>query len=551
MNYNITLENIAIEAISELKNEISSEIKNSLILQYRVSLNEFKSLISEYFDKFNKDFREKYTFYFNKYRNFLLNRNEKINSSFNEITSITTLIKEGFENGLNYSLNEFENLINEGIFLKIINNEEKINIIFNELFDNISFSVPNIELNLENNINNLKLICDQELKKEEDIFKDNILELIVKGFNYTVKTFMNEKGKSFIENIFLNDYENKIMSKLDYILNKFKEIDEYIKLVIDGLYNINSYVFDSIKEVYYLFLNYINDGLNQNKLNIKILKKIMEFKYDSAKKIVYYFNSYILDILNSNLLKNKISPKVQFLIPNDIPSVIKLNMSKFYYDLFNYSILENIYNTYNIQIIEKKEKIIQEVNKLRMERINQIENNVQSPINDPLASTIVEYKNLNDSFSEISNDFLYNLSDTKKTNIYNLLSNQTLKKYLQEIPNKYMQCYNYIQNNISHKVLINVDLKDFKKNLNSPNLDNFEEIGENFKTKLDEIFKNFEIKTNYNQQINNNKTIKSINFNSGNLNNNIQIESIQSIINQIDIKFSNLFKIQNKNLIKI
>ncbi len=137
-----------------------------------------------------------------------------------------------------------------------------------------------------------------------------------------------------------------------------------------------------------------------------------------------------------------------------------------------------------------------------------------------------------------------------------MLSNQTLKKYLQEIPNKYMYCYNYSQNKILSNVFINVDLKDFKKNLNSPNLenlDNFEEIEENFKTKLDEIFKNFEakIKTNYNQQTNNNETIKPINPNLRNLNNNIQIESIQSIIDQIDIKFANLFKIQNKNLIKI
>ena len=44
-----------------------------------------------------------------------------------------------------------------------------------------------------NNIMNLKITCEQELKREEDSFKDKILDFIVIGFNNSVKAFINEK----------------------------------------------------------------------------------------------------------------------------------------------------------------------------------------------------------------------------------------------------------------------------------------------------------------------------------------------------------------------
>ena len=217
MNYNLTLNDILSDAISELKNEISYKIKNNLEFRYQDPLQEFKNVINKYFEKFNFDFKENYRFFFDSYRVILLDRTEQIQSdSIEVITSLTPLIKEGFENGLKDSLYEIGNLINENNFSIKFNNETTINNILNKLFMNIALTIPNIESNLNPNINNLKDSCNQELKREKDIFKDNVTDTIIKGFNNTVETFIKVKGKSYLENLFLDDYENKIRTKLDY-----------------------------------------------------------------------------------------------------------------------------------------------------------------------------------------------------------------------------------------------------------------------------------------------------------------------------------------------
>ena len=148
LDYNITLLTILEEAIIELKNEISSNIKSNFTSQYQIPINQFKDVINVYFDKFNNDFRSNYLFYFNSFRNVLLQSTEQTKSTTYEVTSLTTLIKEGFENGLNYGLKEIENLINQNNFSKRINNKDKINEILNKIFSNIGLTIPNIGLKI-------------------------------------------------------------------------------------------------------------------------------------------------------------------------------------------------------------------------------------------------------------------------------------------------------------------------------------------------------------------------------------------------------------------
>ena len=58
LNYNLILNDILSDAISELKNEISYKIKNNLEFRYQNPLQEFKNLINKYFKKFNYNFKE-------------------------------------------------------------------------------------------------------------------------------------------------------------------------------------------------------------------------------------------------------------------------------------------------------------------------------------------------------------------------------------------------------------------------------------------------------------------------------------------------------------
>ena len=562
LDYTITLESIVLEAIIELKNEISSKIKTNLTLQYQLPLNEFKNVINEYFDKFNNDFRGNYRYFFNGYINELSKSTEIIKSTSNEITSITALIKEGFENGLNVGLNGIEKLINQNNFSKSINNKTAINNILNKLFSNIALTYPNVDLNLNNNINNLKVTCVQELKREKDLFKDEILEYIIKGFNKTVKSFINGIGKSYLENIYSNDYNNKIVSKLDYILNQCIEIDEYLYLVIDGIYDSDSYLTNSVKEVYFQLMNYINDGISQDKVSAKILKKLLDFKYDSAKKIVEYFKEYTLGILTSDSFKNSLSLQVRELIPTYIPLTITLNFTNFYYEILDSAYLKNIHNIYSTKIDEKRENIIKRVERSRFERALQI-GGIGQGMSNNLASAITEYNKLNATLSKINNDFYFDLSNSKKQNAYNLLANGTLKQFLSEIPNQYKQNYEKIQRNITNNVFINIDLTSFYIKLNDlknknnliNSFQNLEEIREEFKQKILDLFKNFEtnVKTDYNNQTSYNTNIKPINFTLRRLDIDTQIESIQSIIDEIDIKFINLTKVLSnpENIISV
>ena len=563
LDYKITFETIVIDAITELKNQISSNIKTNYTSQYEIPLNEFKQVIYEYFDNFNNDFKANYLYFFNNYRNYLLNSTEVIKSSSYEVTSLTNLIKEGFEKGLNYGLNEIENIINQNSFSKIINNIDKINEILNKLFSNIGLTIVNLKSNINNNINNLKVTCEQEFKREKDIFKDNVLEYIIKGFNKTVKEFINGTGKSYLNDIYLNDYENKIVSKLDYILSQCKEIDEYLYLIIKGIFDCDSYLTDSVEEVYYQLMNYINDGITHDKISAKILKKLRDFKYDSAKEIVIYFNNYTKDILNSNSFKNSFSLQVRQLIPTYIPKTILLNFTQFYYEFLDSVILENIYSNYSTKIDEMKENIIKKIDKFRFERVLQAGKIGQGMSNSNIASAIVEYNTLNASLSKINNDFSYELSDSKKRNAYNLLASTTLKNDLKTILYAYQYDYEKIQKNITKNVFFNVSLTDFnirydilKNNVPSINsFDIFEEIRERFKENILDLFTNFEsnVKTNYSAQVSVNTKIKPINFNLRRLDSDIKIESIQSEIDKLDIKFTNLSKVISnpENLINI
>ena len=74
---------------------------------------------------------------------------------------------------------------------------------------------------------------------------------------------MKGSEKSYLDDIFFNDYELKIISKLNYIHSKSKEINDFIKYKDD---NIESKLID---DIYYQLMNYINDGISLEKINDK------------------------------------------------------------------------------------------------------------------------------------------------------------------------------------------------------------------------------------------------------------------------------------------
>ena len=391
-----------LEILEEAKEEIQNDDGSNIGVESLFSglLKSFRDeIIDEYFDYFNNNFKSKYRYYFDVIRNHLLSKTDVI-SNKKAVNSIPDKTNLGFKEGLHLAISELQNLVNLEEMVKYKNTD--IDKFLQFLLNKFSFKMnDDIKNKLDLSIDLLKTTCDKEFTKEKDLFKEGLLEYIEVGFNLTVKTFINGPGVSYLDGKFTDDYKNKIVPKLNYILSQCKEIDDYLHLIIDILYDCDSYLSDSVGEVYYQLMNYINDGISQDKVSAKILKKLLEFKYDSAKKIVNYFKDYTLGILASSSFKNSLSLQVRQLIPTNIPLTKTLNFTNIYYEILDSAYLKKIHNTYSTKINEMRQNIINEIEKLRKERKLQIDQLGQGFSSSHLASAITEHNKLNASLSQI------------------------------------------------------------------------------------------------------------------------------------------------------
>ena len=545
----ITLTDIVEEAIIELKNEISSTIKSDSSTQFKEALKEYNVVFETYFKDLHDKIKNQYRYFYDAYHN-KLSFKTSIKST-KELKELTEGILEGFEEGINLCIEELKEIINENTLEYSDDVLERIEPLLNDIFKDINFKIPNTIQNIDLNIDLLKTACDKELIREKDSFKDQILEYIKLGFSNTVTNFMKGAGKSYLDGIFLDDYDVNIVPKIDYIHSQVKEIDEYLYLIIEGLHDVDSYLTDSVKEVYYQLMNYINDGITEVEIRAKLLKKIEQFKYDSADKIVDYFKTYTLDILSDNLFKNLFSEQVQLLLPDNVPYTLTLNFSIIYKELLDSSYLSNLKQKYQTNIIEKREKIIDDLKQLEITRSLQIGQLGEGFSSSSLASPITEYNKLNASLSKIDYKFSFELTKETKTLVNNILLNPTIKTYLTKIPKDYNTAYNTVQNRIINNVKLNLDVTDFEKEIKelkdkigkSNPYEEAEKIREEFFKELSLLYENLEKTVNdeYSAQALDGTSILPIN-NIRRLDENvdIEIESIQAIINLIDIRFAQL-----------
>ena len=548
LDYEIALTDIVEEAIIELKNNISSTIKSGLKKEH---LKDYNSNFDVYFNDLHDKIKYQYRFIFDSYRNTLADLSNI--TSTNKITNLTKEIIKGFEGGIDVCLKKLENILSAETLSNSANDNDKIDSLLNDIFNNIDFKIPNTIQNIDTNIDNLKLTCDKELIREKDSFKDQILEYIKLGFNNTITNFMKGTGKSYLDGIFLDDYDVNIIPKLDYIHSQCKEIDEYLRLSLIGLINVESYLSDSVDEVYEQLKTYINDGITLDEIDAKLIKKIEQFKIDSSEKIVDYFKEYTLDILKSNSFKIKFSDQVQQLLPNYVPYTLILNFTIIFKELLDSTYLSNLNNKYKDNIIKERDDIIKEINKLQNNRTIQVGKLGQGFSSSAIAIDLVEYNKLNATLSTINNKFSFELTEDKKTLTKNILLNSTILKFLEQIPNHYYKTFNDAQNSIKNNVRLEIDLSKFnakiqelKNTLGYQNISQeAETVRKEFINNLTLLYENLEtdVRNNYTRQTSTKTDILKID-NRRRLDENvdIEIESIQKTINLIDISMINLIQ---------
>ena len=225
----ISLLEIVNQSIIEIKNDFSSNIKIDLFKEFNSSLNKYKKDFDNYFKNFENKIENQFRSFFKNYHNQMaIMSNVK---SSNKITSFTDGIIKGFENGINLCLENFENLFELNILFK---DDKKIDFFLEEIFNKFSFKIPNSLENLDRIIDdNLKSTCENELIREKNLFQNNFFDYLKSGLNNTIVNFMKGSGKSYLNEIFLNDYDFNIVSKINYIKEEIKEIDEYLNLIIE------------------------------------------------------------------------------------------------------------------------------------------------------------------------------------------------------------------------------------------------------------------------------------------------------------------------------
>ena len=541
---NFTIENIINNAMNEIINDYSLEIKKNIENNKENLINNYLKIITKYFNEFNNNFINNYKIYFDSYLNLLINNSENNNNN-NEISSMTNLIKKGFENGLKLTLNELNKIINSNSLTNCLNNEKIINKIINENFYNINFNNNN-NIDINNNINSLKNYCDIELNNEKILIKKNIKKIYENSFNSSLTLFFNKIGKIYLNNSFINDYENNIISKLDFIDLIISENNDFLKEIISLFFDISSYETDNISNIFLEILNYIKNKISKNNIENYIINNINEFVKNSSHLIIDYF----YEIINN---ENIFSEQIKILIPQKNLFSLKFILENKYYELIKENFLNEFILNYNNNLNEKINVLIKKIENFKLERAIQIGTLGQGMTESSESSLIINYNKLNNNINKIllnNNDNLFsiNLTDSLKENINNILLNDKLKNNINEIVNLFNKNINEIQNFINDNVNFNVDLNNFIENVNkninkidNKNIKNeIEKEKENFINNLSNIFNNIENNIMNNEQkskfedLNKNETLK-------------KLDSIESIIEKINNKIFNLSNIENEN----
>ena len=244
----ISLIEIVNEAINEIKKDFSSNIIIDLFKQFNFSFNKYKEIFNSIFNLFENRIKNQFRHFFNNY-NLEMTKKSDLKSS-NKITNLTQGIKNGFENGFNFCLENLEKIFEFNILLDSLNDDKKIEDYLDEIFNKYSFKINSYEIFDKIIDEDLKSSCENELLREKNSFQNNFFDYLKTGFNNTIVNFFKGSGKSYLNEIFLNDYKFKIESKFNYIKKQSLEIDEYLKLIIEGLFDVDSYLTDSVDEVY-------------------------------------------------------------------------------------------------------------------------------------------------------------------------------------------------------------------------------------------------------------------------------------------------------------
>ena len=487
LNFSLSVEDIALTRLDTLKERYKSDIKdyiNDVLYYYKET--EIKSKC----ERFIKELNKSYDYYYQNYYIFLTSNDVHDYNSENYTNNLTENIYKGFKNGINQ--------VKEDI--KLIYNNEGVNEIFEEKYKNIDLfshleeDYSELDTKLTSTTNDLTYICDSNYLLQEENFKKEIYEILEKIFNSSINTFTKGLGKSYLDSIYVADYDI-IKSKLSILENNIILQDKYINDINDkGFNNISDNLYEILSESY----ENLNDNLDKNiewKIEPMIFKKLDTLKVDSSIDIAEYFEYITLNTINTEKLDIYFTDSVVSLLKNNCSSITYSFISKLeriYKSIFDENILKKIKNDYNTSIKNSISSIKNEINSMKLKTLNKFTKfNLLN--NYPLKSN---YSQLNSKYKSLDNIYKLETSINKiiKTDQFFLLEYSPLKNIL----NLYKGWIRGTDNNVTTEInkYFETDIDNIIQNKivleNSGfSLDKISSIYNNFTEEIVSLFDNF------------------------------------------------------------
>ena len=487
LNFSLSVEDIALTRLDTLKERYKSDIKdyiNDVLYYYKE--NEIKSKC----ERFIKELNKSYDYYYQSYYIFLTSNDVHDYTSENYTNNLTENIYKGFKNGINQVKQD----------IKLIYNNEGINEIFEEkyknmdLFSHLKEDYSELDTKLTSTTNDLTYICDSNYLLQEENFKKEIYEILEKIFNSSINTFTKGLGKSYLDSIYVADYDI-IKSKLSILENNIILQDKYINDINDkGFNNISNNLYEILSESY----ENLNDNLEKNiewKIEPMIFKKLDTLKVDSSIDIAEYFEYITLNIIKTENLDKYFTDSVVSLLKNNCSTITYSFISKLeriYKGIFDENILNSIKNDYNTSIKNSILSIKNKINSMKLKTLNKF--NQFELLNNYLLKS--NYSQLNSNYKSLDNIYKLETSINKinKTDQFFILEYSPLKSIL----NLYRGWTRGINNTVIEEIskYFDTDIDNIIQNKivleNSGfSLDKINSIYNNFTDEIISLFDNF------------------------------------------------------------
>ena len=375
--------------------------------------------------------------------------------SADESIDITTLFNSTTTN----ILNNYQKFIQKLIDLFNDNNlSNKFKKSQNDSINNLdqTFTLGDFQSSLSQIATELKEVCKTSESDQKTLFKIEIQTIISKNFISSVKTFVENKGNEYLEQIFYEDFILNFMNDFYFIENVINNTHHYINLILQNKNIISKNFKNTLEGIY----PYLNDGINKSiipKIDSIVKKKLDDFNVDVKAKILNGFKDNTVDMLKS--IKVKLSDKILSLIPEQFTQSFLVSLNQSMDELFESNYFGVIKKSYENNITNEIEQLSEVLNNYKEEMVKMSitikrENSEILLIKDQLTY-------LNVTNNEYNNSFTYLLNDNVK---------ESLKSFINETNNCLLDLLgDYLKNIININEDLGIRLEKYQNETTSYN----------------------------------------------------------------------------------